>query len=253
VIGIGLVRPDLLGTYGDGGNATVLAQRLARRGRPARVVPLTSGGEVGDDIAVLVMGGGEDAAQRAILRDTRLAGSIRRAADRGVPVLAVCAGIQILGHHFDDGDGVRQAGLGLLDVETDRLAERAVGEVVVEPISALDRPGPLLTGFENHGGRTIRGRDCHPLGLVRVGVGNGDGTDGVVSGHLVGTYLHGPVLARNPALADQLLEWALGPLEPLSMPFADQLHDERIAAAPIERAALSGSRRRRPGRPASRG
>ncbi len=84
-------------------------------------------------------------------------------------------------------------------------------------------------------------------------MGNGDGTDGVVSGHLVGTYLHGPVLARNPALADRLLEWAVGELPPLDMPFVDQLHDERIAAAPDERDGLSAAKRRRRGRAASKG
>ena len=217
--------------------------RLVRRGIDAEVVPLMAGSEVPDSVAVLVLGGGEDAAQRAILRDANLAGGVRRAADRGAPVLAVCAGIQILGRTFDDGDGVRQQGLGLLDVETDRLETRAVGEVVVEPIpgTGLDLGGSLLTGFENHGGRTVRGRDCQPLGTVRVGVGNGDGTDGVVSGHVIGTYLHGPVLARNPA-----------PGRPAARVGRRRA---RTARPPDGRPAARRAHRRRPARagPAARG
>lgn len=236
MIGIGLVRPDLLGTYGDGGNAAVLAQRLVRRGRPAEVVALGTGDDIPDSVAVLVLGGGEDVAQRALLADTRLLGGVARAAERGVPVLAVCAALQVLGTGFEI-DGRREPGLGLLDVETDRLAQRAVGEMLVVPEAGtgVDLGSTVLTGFENHGGHTVRGPDCRPLGRVRVGVGNGDGTDGAVTGRVVGTYLHGPVLARNPALADQLLTWAVGELEPLGLEVVDQLHDERVAAAARER------------------
>jgi CobQ-like glutamine amidotransferase family enzyme len=247
-VGIGLVRPDLLGTYGDGGNAIVLAERLVRRGIDAEVVPLTAGAEVPSSVAVLVLGGGEDAAQRALLRDRTLVDGVRAARERDVPILAVCAALQILGRHFDDGEGGRTDGVGLLDVETDRLDTRAVGEIVVEPEpgTGVELGGSLLTGFENHGGRTVRVDGCRPLGRVRVGVGNGDGTDGAVSGRLVATYLHGPVLARNPALADQLLEWAVGSLAPLDLPLVDQLHDERVAA-------VSGAAARRRGRGASTG
>jgi len=256
-VGIGLVRPDLLGTYGDGGNAIVLADRLVRRGIPAEVVPLTSGAEIPRSVAVLVLGGGEDAAQRALLRDDVLVRGVCAAAERDVPVLAVCAALQILGRWFDDGEGGRTRGVGLVDVETDRLERRAVGETIVEPSTGtgLDLAGTLLTGFENHGGRTERAAGCAPLGTVRVGVGNGDGTDGVVAGRVVGTYLHGPVLARNPRLADCLLEWAVGELSPLEMPLVDELHEERLAAARTERehqpVSAAGSRRR--GRGASTG
>jgi CobQ-like glutamine amidotransferase family enzyme len=256
-VGIGLVRPDLLGTYGDGGNALVLAERLVRRGIPAEVIPLMADAEVPSSVAVLVLGGGEDAAQRALLRDATLVRGVCQAAERDVPVLAVCAALQILGKYFDDGEGGRTPGVGLIDVETDRLDRRAVGETVVEPAAGtgLDLGATVLSGFENHGGRTLRGSGCAPLGQVRVGVGNGDGTDGVVTGRIVGTYLHGPVLARNPVQADRLLEWAVGPLEPLDMPLVDQLHEERLAAARAERdrqpVSAAGSRRR--GRAASTG
>ena len=247
---IGLVRPDLLGTYGDGGNALVLAERLVRRGIAAEVVPLAAGAEIPRSVAVLVLGGGEDAAQRALLRDRTLLRGVCDAAEREVPILAVCAALQILGRRFDDGGGGSTEGAGLLDIETDRLHQRAVGETVVEPIAGddLDLGSTLLTGFENHGGRTSRGPGCAPLGRVLVGVGNGDGSDGVVAGRIVGTYLHGPVLARNPVLADRLLEWSIGSLPPLAMPLVDELHEERLAAAREERdrqpVSAAGSRRR---------
>jgi lipid II isoglutaminyl synthase (glutamine-hydrolysing) len=236
MIGIGLVRPDLLGTYGDGGNAAVLADRLVRRGLPAEVVPLWAGSDIPSSVAVLVLGGGEDAAQRALLQDTRLLGGVARAAERDVPVLAVCAALQVLGTGFEI-DGRREPGIGLLDLETDRLSRRAVGETVVVPTSGtgVDLGTSRLTGFENHGGFTHRGAGCLPLGRVEVGVGNGDGTDGAVAGRVVATYLHGPVLARNPALADQLLRWAVGDLEPLDLAVVDELHAERLAVAQAER------------------
>ena len=93
---------------------------------------------------------------------------------------------------------------------------------------------PALTGFENHGGGTWLGAGLDPLGRLELGVGNGDGsgTEGAISGHVIGTYLHGPVLVRNPALADLLLAWAVGgALEPLPMPEVDRLRSERLAAA----------------------
>ena len=108
-IGVGLVRPDLLGTYGDGGNAVVLVERLRRRAVPAELVPVHAGEAVPGSVKVLVLGGGEDAAQRALMRDTAVLASVASAAERGVPVLAVCAALQVLGRYFDDGDGRRTA------------------------------------------------------------------------------------------------------------------------------------------------
>jgi CobQ-like glutamine amidotransferase family enzyme len=106
-----------------------------------------------------------------------------------------------------------------------------VGELVVDPDPSLDLPH--LTGYENHAGLTRLGPDALPLGKVLVGHGNdgGDGTEGTVSGRIVGTYLHGPVLARNPALADMILTWVVGPLKPLDDPEVEDLRAERIAAA----------------------
>jgi CobQ-like glutamine amidotransferase family enzyme len=241
---VGLVRPSLLGTYGDGGNAIVLAERLRRRGIDAEVVPIDGNATVPESIDICVLGGGEDTAQAGLAGDEALGRSLARAVDRGATVLAICAGFQVLGTEFAVGGGQMRPGFGIVDCITDaRLPERAVGELVAQPGPAMAGAGvPVLTGFENHGGRTLLGPGLDPLGVVERGVGNGDGThfDGLVVGRVVGTYLHGPVLARNPALADALLRWTVGDLAPLELPEVDRLRAERLAAARPSRARRRG-------------
>ena len=241
---IALLYPELLGTYGDGGNATVLSQRLRWRGIPAEVVDVTAGEPVPTSCDVYLIGGGEDGPQSLAVRELRASRALSRALDQGATVLAVCAGYQILGRQFLGPGGRPHAGLGLLDVSTDRgQGPRRVGELVVQPDASLGLP--TLTGYENHAGITRLGPDTQPLGKVLVGHGNdhGDGSEGVISGRIVGTYLHGPVLARNPALADLILSWVVGPLEPLDEPEVEELREERIAAAgkghPLVRRRLS--------------
>jgi len=222
---IALVFPALLGTYGDGGNASVLAQRLRWRGHDAEVVEVDVDAPLPDQADLYVLGGGEDTAQT--LAVSRLAdGTLARAAAAGKPVFAVCAGFQILGETFLDGRGDVHAGLGLIDCRTDRLdGPRAVGELLVSS------PIGLLTGYENHGGRTVLGPAATPLGQVETGIGNGDGgADGAIQGSVVATYLHGPALARNPALADHLLTSVVGELAPIDDREEDELRRERLAA-----------------------
>ena len=212
---IALLLPDVLGTYSDRGNAVVLAQRLRWRGIPAEVVEVPADGAPALDCDVFVLGGGEDAAQAYAAEWLTQHRSLRAALETR-QVLAVCAGLQILGQWMETSDGHRIAGAGILDLTTSPGSLRAVGEVVAEPTE----PGVgLLTGFENHRGRTVRGAAAAPLGRVVTGIGNGDGTDGALTTTVVGTYLHGPVLARNPDLADLLLRRATGlTLSPLSVP-----------------------------------
>lgn len=228
-----LVYPDLLGTYGDSGNAVVLAQRLRWRGLAAEVVEVGAGAAVPASADLYVLGGGEDQPQSLAARAASRGGPITRAVDAGAAVLAVCAGLQILGTRFVGPDGTGTDGLGLLDCRTERGAgRRAVGEIVVDPDPATGLPP--LSGYENHGGVTTLGPGARPAGTVRVGVGNGaGGVDGAWSGKVWGTYLHGPVLARNPGLADLLLQWVVGPLPPLEEADAEaeRLRRERIAAA----------------------
>ena len=226
---IALIYPSLLGTYGDGGNASVLAQRLRWRGIAAETIDVGLDDAVPEQADIYVLGGGEDVAQT--LAVSKLAnGALGRAADSGRPVFAVCAGFQILGETFLDGRGDVHAGLGLIDCRTDRLpGPRAVGELLGEP--ALGGLDGLLTGYENHGGRTVLGPAAQPLATVKAGVGNGDaGVDGAVQGSVVATYLHGPALARNPALADHLLSSAVGsPLAAIDDSEEEELRRERLA------------------------
>jgi CobQ-like glutamine amidotransferase family enzyme len=224
------VYPTILGLYGDRGNALVLAHRARRRGFSTEVLEVAHGQAIPVDGDVYVLGGGEDVAQIAATDGLRSDGGLARALDDGAALLAVCAGLQVLGETFT-ASGSQIEGLGLLDVTTGRREVRAVGELVADPVGL---PGlAILTGFENHGGATTLGPRAVPLARVVSGVGNGDGsgTEGAVQGRVVATYLHGPVLARNPALADHLLAMRLGPLEPLSDPTVDRLRAERLASA----------------------
>lgn len=225
------VLPGLLGTYGDSGNVLVLRRRLAWRDIGVEVLTVGAGEAVPTTGDLYVLGGGEDDAQLAALEELQRSG-LTAAIEAGAVVLAVCAGLQILGESLELSDGRRVSGLGLLDLVTTRLPARAVGEVVAEPEPALGLP--LLTGFSNHGGSTVLGPEARPLANVQRGPGNAgenDTEEGALQGSVVGTYLHGPVLARNPALADLLLARALGTtLAPLPDGPPEALHSERIAA-----------------------
>ncbi|MBS7548877.1 type 1 glutamine amidotransferase [Dietzia massiliensis] len=238
---IGLVLPDVMGTYGDDGNSLVLRQRLRWRGYDAEIVRITLEDAVPDSCDLYTVGGGEDAAQKLASRHLSASPGLQRAVERGAPVLAICAGMQVFGEWFVVSDGSRAPGLGLLDVTTSPQATRSIGELVVAPqVAGLTQP---LTGFENHMGATVLGPDAAPLGRVTSGVGNGvpDGqsvpagglVEGVVQGSIIATYMHGPVLARNPELADLLLCRALGvaSLPPVEVPAVERLRRERIAAA----------------------
>lgn len=232
------VLPDLLATYGDGGNAVVLQERLRRRGIATERISVRIGTALPSSGDIYLLGGGEDAAQILAAAELRRSRALARVAAQGRVVLAVCAGMQILGSTFAGVDGRAVKGLGLLDLATAPGRTRAVGEVVLEPTgSALSQP---LTGFENHLGITTLGASVAPLGRVVRGIGNGiDGIDGVLAEHVVGTYLHGPVLARNPELADLLLSWAVGDeLAPLRLEAVARLRHDRLHAVQARRARM---------------
>jgi lipid II isoglutaminyl synthase (glutamine-hydrolysing) len=220
VLTIATIFPELLGTYGDGGNALVLRERATRRHLDATVVTVPLGDPL-PDANVYLLGGGEDGPQRQATDALRHDGSLGSRANDGAVVFAVCAGLQILGHRFAVEGGASHDGLGLLDIATSRGTTRRVGELLV-------RCGEeLLVGFENHGGVTSLAATAS-LGQPVVGFGNDGATDGVREGTYLGTYAHGPALALNPWLADELLSLALRrELEPLAT-VADRLHAERL-------------------------
>lgn len=229
---VGLIYPELLGTYGDRGNAVVLVDRLRWRGHDAELVEVHVHEPVPEGLDLYVLGGGEDAAQLVALDELRpQVARLRAAVDRGAPLFAVCAGFQLLGSTIalvgrqDPVDG-----LGLYDGHTAPTGSRWVGEAVLDV--SLGSPGAgvgPVCGFENHGASTSLGAGERPFGTVRIPAGESR-TDGVVAGSLVGTYLHGPVLVRNPALADHLLSMVVGDLGPVERDLAAELHRARLAA-----------------------
>jgi CobQ-like glutamine amidotransferase family enzyme/UDP-N-acetylmuramyl tripeptide synthase len=237
-----VVHPDLLGTYGDGGNGRVLANRALWRELAVELVLAESDQPLPLSADCYCLGGGEDGPQ---FRSAELlrAGSLATAVAAGATVLAVCAGFQIAGSSFPGPGGSTVAGLGLLDVTTTRPSRpRAVGEVLARALGPerVIACGELLTGFENHASTTTVGPGATALAEVVRGTGNdGGGSEGAVAGRVVGTYLHGPVLARNPALADGLLALATGRcLAPLEDDEETALSSERVRACGGSRFAL---------------
>jgi lipid II isoglutaminyl synthase (glutamine-hydrolysing) len=230
--------PDALNLYGDRGNIDTLVRRASWRGIAPEVrgIDASNAGQL-DGADVVFIGGGADQHQRAVADALlALADSLRRAIDDGAALLAVCAGFQNLGHAFRSPHVGEIPGPGLLDVETEMPvgAARFVGGIAIEvddasPIAAADAQGRRrIVGFENHSGRTTLGPTMRPLGRVLIGRGN-DGAsgfegaialpgDGGLRGLRIGTYLHGPLLPRNPHLADFVLASGLGRGTPVSLP-----------------------------------
>ncbi|WP_030451611.1 type 1 glutamine amidotransferase [Herbidospora cretacea] len=222
------IYPDLLSTYGDQGNVLVLEQRARRRGIPVEVVHVRSSDPVPEQGDIYLIGGGEDRPQILGAERLRRDGGLHRAIQRGASLLAVCAGYQIMGSVFGGEEGQPVPGIGLLDISSGRGERRSVGELAAEVDPSLGLP--TLTGFENHMGVTRLGPGVTPLSRTLVGTGNGDGTEGCFAGKIIGTYLHGPALARNPALADLLLRWAAGPLPAMDDSWYERLRNERLGA-----------------------
>ena len=200
--------PELLNLYGDGGNVLSLVKRCEWRGIPVQVDEVHMGDTPsfsGFDIAFI--GGGSDREQR-IVCESLLAERSELSAfveDGGV-LLAVCGGYQLLGHSYHMGD-TRVEGLGLVDMTTERGEPRLVSNIIIE--SSIS-PQPIV-GYENHGGRTRLGSGVTPFGRVVYGKGNDgiSGQEGVLYKNVVGTYIHGPLLPKNPGVTDWLLARAL--------------------------------------------
>jgi lipid II isoglutaminyl synthase (glutamine-hydrolysing) len=217
--------PREMNIYGDTGNVMVLTRRLQWRGLPVEVVPVSVGDPIPHDADILLGGGGQDAAQGEIGADfAGRATDLRAMADDGVVMLAICGSYQMLGHEFITQEGRRIPGAGVLDVITRGQAERLIGNNHVDTAAA-----GRLVGYENHSGLTELGAGVQPLGTTQVGRGNNgtDQTEGAVRDNVIGTYLHGPVLAKSPRFADHLLRRALArrgdptELEPLDDALAD--------------------------------
>ncbi len=212
---VGWLYPDLMNIYGDRGNILTLMKRAEWHGLEPKLKELGRGkvdaGEM-DDVDVFFFGGGQDREQALIYDDLKefKQESLRRAQANGAQILAVCGGYQLLGHYYQTADGERFDGIGLIDVRTEAGKKRFIGDVVV--LTNIEGLEPTtLVGFENHSGRTFLGPDAKPLGKVLRGSGNNgsDRTEGLIQNGVIGTYLHGSLLPKNPHLADHLIKAAL--------------------------------------------
>nr|WP_250123654.1 type 1 glutamine amidotransferase [Chroococcidiopsis sp. CCMEE 29] len=236
---IGWLYPTLMSTYGDRGNAICLKRRCEWRGYTVTVMPLDQNATAVDlrQVDLLVGGGAQDRQQEIVMRDLRgaKAEALREKIDNGTPGVFTCGAPQLLAHYYEPALGQRIEGLGLFDfvsVHPGPNARRCIGNLVIEvtatrlaqELTAMIGSTPYVIGFENHGGRTKLGQ-VEPLGRVVQGLGNNgeDGTEGAFYQNAIATYSHGPVLPKNPFLADWLLQTAL-----------QQKYQEPILLAPLD-------------------
>jgi CobQ-like glutamine amidotransferase family enzyme len=246
-IAVAHLYPEYLNIYADRGNIAVLTRRAALRGHELEVRGVGLGEPFDPDaVDLLYVGGGQDREQALVATDLAARGpAIQRALDGGTALLAVCGGYQLLGRGYRDRSGVVLPGAGIFPLETVAGERRMIGDVLLECELVAGEPR-TVAGFENHAGRTLLDEGATPLGRVIAGFGNdgASGFEGVRVGRALGTYLHGPLLPRNPWLADWLLAQALArqvgeppALEPL--PDELELEAHRVAA---QRARERGGR-----------
>jgi lipid II isoglutaminyl synthase (glutamine-hydrolysing) len=244
---VGHLFPDYLNIYADRGNMAVLAQRAAWRGHELEVRALGPGDGVRrGEHDLYYVGGGQDREQELIAPALAAMGpGLQEAIEGGAAALAVCGGYQLLGRFYRDRSGDELLGAGVLPLHTVAGERRMIGDVLLE--CELE-PGEhrTLAGFENHAGRTVLDAGAEPLGRVLAGFGNDgeSGYEGCRAGRVLGTYLHGPLLPRNPWLADWLLAQALAHRtgEPPELePLGDELEAEAHAVS-ADRARTRGGR-----------
>lgn len=222
---IGWLYPKLMSTYGDRGNVICLQRRCQWRGIQVSVTPLDQQTDAVEfhNVDILVGGGAQDRQQEIVMRDLRgaKADTLRDKIETGIPGVFTCGSPQLLGHYYEPALGQRIEGLGLLDFVSKHPgpdARRCIGNVVFE-VTASPLAGelkvmlgrtPVVIGFENHGGRTYLGK-VEPLGRVIKGYGNNgeDGMEGAFYRNAIATYSHGPLLPKNPFIADWLIQTAL--------------------------------------------
>lgn len=204
--------PDVLNLYGDGGNVMCMTRRLRWRGIAASVTRLP----IGDSLSLtgfdlVFIGGGQDFEQQVLLDDLHRGKDreIKAAIEDGIPFLTICGGYQMLGNYYETYDGQRCDFIGAVDFYTVGAVQRMIGNYKFRCEAGAG--GSVVVGFENHSGKTWLGSGVEPLGKVLTGFGNNgkDGTEGVHYKNVFGTYSHGPLLPKNPAFCDHLLQTAL--------------------------------------------
>lgn len=198
--------PHDMNIYGDSGNALVLAQRTKWHGYDVNLISHNRGDAFPENVDLIIGGGGQDSGQDKIQSDLLSIGAkLRELADAGVPMLMICGLYQLFGKFFRTQDGQIIHGIGLLDIETHAGPERLIGNIVTHSEQFGD-----IIGYENHSGQTFLGQGVRPLGHIQKGAGNNgqDETEGARYQNVIGSYLHGSLLPKNPAIADFLIERA---------------------------------------------
>ena len=199
--------PKDMNIYGDNGNMLVLQRRLEWYGYDVTCLEYNPGDTFPSDVDIIVGGGGQDSGQDKIVNDLQsIAPTLKTLAESGTPMLLVCGLYQLFGRFFKTRSGEVLKGIGILDVETYGESERLIGNIVVDSKQFGD-----IVGYENHSGQTFLGEHAAPLGIVRLGAGNNtaDIYEGARYKNVIGTYLHGSVLPKNPELADFFIHKAV--------------------------------------------
>ncbi|RJQ25565.1 cobalamin biosynthesis protein CobQ [Candidatus Parcubacteria bacterium] len=228
---IGWLYPDLMSTYGDRGNIIVLQKRCEWRNIEVKILHLNPGFDhkLLATCNMLFMGGAQDKQQQIVAQDLKKekVETLKKMVDDGVPGLYICGAYQLLGKYYKEADGTKILGLGIFDLYTENPGEnhpRLIGNIIAElagstwqvadgkkTTSYAPQATRHIVGFENHGGRTYLGKNVKPFAKVIKGFGNNgeDGTEGAIYKNAIGTYLHGPILPKNPEIADYLIKKAL--------------------------------------------
>jgi CobQ-like glutamine amidotransferase family enzyme len=246
---IGWLYPELMSTYGDRGNITVLEKRCEWRGIKTEIYPVefnSTGAEL-SGVNIIFGGGAQDRQQGIVIDDLRKNKGpvLKTLINQGIPGLFVCGAPQLLGEYYMTGDGQKLEGLGIFDMVSKHFGNdkpRCIGNTVCNLDSRIMMPDSRLkqtiVGFENHGGRTYLGKNVYPLAKVLAGNGNNgeDKTEGAIYKNCIATYSHGPFLPKNPHIADWLISKALEvkykkaiPLAPLDDRLEWQAHDFMLA------------------------
>jgi CobQ-like glutamine amidotransferase family enzyme len=232
---IGYLYADLMNIYGDTGNIIALQKRCEWRGIEVKVVPISIGDSLkAKQIDLFFFGGGQDQSQVDVAKDLAKSGKgkvIKAEVERGVPLLSICGGYQLLGHYYAPFDSAKLEGVGVFDVYTEASHDRMIGNIVISTMFGD------LVGFENHSGKTYLNRGSTPIGKVEAGFGNNgaDSTEGCLYKNAIGCYMHGSLLPKNPVLADWLIKKALEvkyakkvELEPLNDTLESKAHINAI-------------------------
>jgi lipid II isoglutaminyl synthase (glutamine-hydrolysing) len=216
--------PRDMNIYGDHGNVLVLKRRLQWYGYEPRIIEYNVGDTLPKDVDIVIGGGGQDSGQEKIHADLlKIGPQLKAWADADVPMLLVCGLYQLFGNFFKTLDEKMLKGIGVLDIETHGTTERLIGNIVTNSEAFGD-----IIGYENHSGQTYLGKDVEPFATVIKGAGNNssDGHEGARYKNVIGTYLHGSILPKNPKVADFLIRTAV---ENKGFEFSTDLVDDLLA------------------------